>query len=128
MTRVRIVNTTGTAWGTRVEVDGRVLPCLSVSWDADADSGLATATIVTDAEIDVVALDVHVDPPNVPAAPTVVPDPPTPFAPAWCAYSNCGDRILYVPGNGFGREGEWRHTDPPTGIREHDPIPQVHVT
>jgi hypothetical protein len=41
----------------------------------------------------------------------------------------CDDAIIYVPASGFGREGEWRHYEPPrAGVADHTPTPKVIIT
>lgn len=41
----------------------------------------------------------------------------------------CEDAIVYVPGNGWGKTGEWRHLAPPrAGVTPHDPSPKVFIT
>lgn len=41
----------------------------------------------------------------------------------------CADSIIWVPGNGFGRDGEWRHLAPPRShVPAHDVAPKVFIT
>lgn len=41
----------------------------------------------------------------------------------------CDDSIIWIPGNGWGQQGEWRHLAPPkAGITPHEPTPKVFVT
>ena len=41
----------------------------------------------------------------------------------------CGEKIVFVPKQGFGNSGEWRHLEPPlNNVGHHLPHPQLVIT
>lgn len=50
------ITSDGSTNGTRVEVDGVIIPCTHITWQADVDNDYGTATLI----VPLVALDVEV--------------------------------------------------------------------